>query len=816
MKEIELIDLEFKDGVLGFRLNSKGNITELDTISLVLYNTSLRTYNDFAVRNLSKEGRHVAFSFSINELKVMKELKNGTGTIEFFIKINGKLFKIITRSKLLKDKVSYGTSIFNMGSIKSGLLFIENKLAMAYGDRQEFSLNREKIVISYVSFNSQNKTLTFSLPDLIADKLSIVIVERKAKMEWIKEINTGESLSNNTVILDLTNFIERNYNQSSRWDFFIEYHSFGVLERSRIGLYDKAIFPKRERYFDYASTPGVNVLAPFLTDNNGLSLVMNKPDSVKVEKLNIRLKVVRFKMKRQNLSGSVVLSMQNLRGAKIKGLVLKYRSNTDPIEYFFPVSEIVSVGPIRVVNFKIDISKVKLENYYWDFYFQMEYEEDDYLLRLRNPLSFVKRTINKESFKQSYQYQNGYWVYPYITAVNTLALIYKEKGEHESFLFKVKEKLAYAFYILLKWYFDKKSIWIAFEKFSDSAQDNGFYFFKYCYNQPDAQNVYYIIKESSADYENVVHMKDKLLHFMSFKYLIYLYAAKVLISSEAKGHAYDIRAQKGLMKKILKNKRQVFLQHGVLGLKKVDQIYRKTSKNAVDLFVVSSEYEKQLVKNNFGYEEDEIILTGLSRWDALIDKSSNNSSVLLMPTWRSWMDDLPEEKFIQSDYYKQYVSLLNSSLMSDLLEKYNMELNFFIHPKFKAYIEKFNTDNERIKIYQYGEEKVNQLLMKSCMLITDYSSVAWDMYYQHKPIIFYQFDLDDYMKYQGSYMNMDTDLFGDRAFTVNSLLALMKKYAESNFQEEEKYAKLRKKYLTYTDRNNSNRILKAILQKYKN
>ena len=30
------------------------------------------------------------------------------------------------------------------------------------------------------------------------------------------------------------------------------------------------------------------------------------------------------------------------------------------------------------------------------------------------------------------------------------------------------------------------------------------------------------------------------------------------------------------------------------------------------------------------------------------------------------------------------------------------------------------------------------------MLITDYSSVSWDVYYQEKPVVFYPFDLETY------------------------------------------------------------------------
>ncbi len=39
------------------------------------------------------------------------------------------------------------------------------------------------------------------------------------------------------------------------------------------------------------------------------------------------------------------------------------------------------------------------------------------------------------------------------------------------------------------------------------------------------------------------------------------------------------------------------------------------------LFVVSSGYEQKIIHDYFGYDNEEIIITGLARWDVLEDKS---------------------------------------------------------------------------------------------------------------------------------------------------------------------------------------------------
>lgn len=40
-----------------------------------------------------------------------------------------------------------------------------------------------------------------------------------------------------------------------------------------------------------------------------------------------------------------------------------------------------------------------------------------------------------------------------------------------------------------------------------------------------------------------------------------------------------------------------------------------------------------------------------------------------MPTWRTWLEEVSEETFKESDYYKHYMSLLNHPKLLDIFEK---------------------------------------------------------------------------------------------------------------------------------------------------
>ncbi|WP_400243452.1 CDP-glycerol glycerophosphotransferase family protein [Niallia sp. JL1B1071] len=669
------------------------------------------------------------------------------------------------------------------------------------------------MIIENIHIDDGRKLLSFTVPQVKFGNISnIVFVERKNGFEWCPNEYLDYHLGR--VSIELKEFINTYYNQISRWDLYLEIVEDNHIKRYRLRFSDK-LDEKFNRYFQSITTLDVNVVTPYITINNGLSIVITQPNYLATEKSNLKFRISSFVMEKNRLYFKIKINCPKTKGNFLfQSFILKYRSKVENVEYSFPIKSNVLKGNTVILTIELDISNLKLEKYYWDFFLEIVYKEERFLARINNPSGRIKKGLGKIKSRQSYEYGDGNWVYPYLTLANTIALVYKEKELHETNNNQWKEKIAWIVSVLFKWYFNKKNIWLVFEKFSDGAQDNGYYFFKYSYENSKKKNLYYIIKQDSPDYSNLKAMNDKVIHYMSFKYMVYLFAAKLLISSEAKGHAYDIRALRGRLKDSLEQKRYVFLQHGVIALKRVDSIYKKNSRNAADLFVVSSEQEKEIIVNNFGYQKDEVIVTGLSRWDVLKDKSGKNNerNIMLMPTWRSWMDDIPEEKFIETEYYKNYTSLMSSNSLLEMMENNDLYLQFYIHPKFKEYIDRFESSNNRVKINQYGEIKVNELLMNSKILITDYSSVAWDMYFQKKPILFYQFDLENYLKYQGSYIDMDNELFGDRAFTLEELENSIQKYIMNNFQEEEKYAEMRKNLLSYTDNNNSKRIFDEIMK----
>ena len=104
------------------------------------------------------------------------------------------------------------------------------------------------------------------------------------------------------------------------------------------------------------------------------------------------------------------------------------------------------------------------------------------------------------------------------------------------------------------------------------------------------------------------------------------------------------------------------------------------------MFVASSPSEKEIISRQFGYDDNEIIVTGLARWDKLVSEPVTPPMIFYMPTWRNWIKEANEEDFVKTDYYKAYSEILNSEKLAQILEKNNVNMVFCLHPKFRDYM----------------------------------------------------------------------------------------------------------------------------------
>jgi CDP-glycerol glycerophosphotransferase (TagB/SpsB family) len=453
---------------------------------------------------------------------------------------------------------------------------------------------------------------------------------------------------------------------------------------------------------------------------------------------------------------------------------------------------------------------------YWDLFVMLDFGQGPERVRITRPGGRVERRVLRSylNYKVTDKDQKRILA-PYINYGGGLSFMVREMEDVETTKATIKERLARMTYSVLKFFHaTKKDVWLGFEKFASTAQDNGYAFFDYVASNKLHDDFYYVLSKDSADYPAVAakHGKQVLQHG-SFKYYLYLIMANVLVGSELRRHVYSLRVRSGFMYDTVTSKRGVFLQHGVTAFKKTDYFRNVANRGNFDLVITTSKSEEKIVHDYWNYPTDQIGLTGFSRWDLLEDKSAQEpmKRIFVMPTWRTWLEDLPSEEFKATEYYQQYSSLLTNQRMLDLLKQHNLKLVFFLHPKFKDYVDSFAADaSEYVEIYGFGETKVNEEMMRSSMMISDYSSVTWDTFYMHKPVIFFQFDTQQYVETWGSYLNMDTELFGPKAENIDQVADAIEQMVASDFAVDVKYEPMYDEYFIAHDHNNSQRIFDAV------
>lgn len=481
-------------------------------------------------------------------------------------------------------------------------------------------------------------------------------------------------------------------------------------------------------------------------------------------------------------------------GFNVKNIKLTLRGNVEREYELEQVSELV---------YRISLADVDWHPFFWDFFADVEKDGISYKFRLRN---------YKKRFGGSVRKRMGdNYLFSYHTQNDNIILYYRPYSEYDEEKYRRREKWAVLLYRMFKPFWDMRGIVLLYEKFCKCAQDNAYYMFLYYMKKGgrDKRRTYYVIDSREPDVKQLAGYEKNVLEFMSLRHMIYLQAAKLLMSTDSIKHAYQWRGINTPIYDKMVTKKSVFLQHGVMALKKVEYIYRKSGGNKTDLFIASSPVEQKIISEYFRYRKQEIPITGLARWDALEDKQKERI-VLFMPTWRNWIMEVGTEQFLQTEYYQKYMEILGSKRLETMLKQYNAKMVFCMHPKFREFIGEFKTAGEHIQLFDYSNKPINQQIMEASMMVTDYSSVSWDMYYLGKPVIFYQFDYDRYMEYQGSYIDMTTDLFGDRVLTVDELMEQLEYYMANGYQEKKKFADMRDECLPYRDGKHCKRIDQAI------
>ncbi|MBP3326045.1 MAG: CDP-glycerol glycerophosphotransferase family protein [Coprococcus sp.] len=404
--------------------------------------------------------------------------------------------------------------------------------------------------------------------------------------------------------------------------------------------------------------------------------------------------------------------------------------------------------------------------------------------------------------------------------IENLKLLREEKENAENY--EAVEAIDKAIAVR-KAYFEKKAelkkeIWLISDR-PDVAGDNGEAFFRYVSSiKPKDVEYYFVIAEGTKDYEEMSKYGN-IIPFGSEQLKLYTLFADKLISSQAEDYILNPFEELYDYIRDLLHYKFVFLQHGITK-DDLSGWLNRYNKN-ISLFVTAAKAEYDSIVNGaYYYTDGQVQLTGFPRFDRLIAKKRPEKEIIFMPTWRKNLASGVDAKtgkriymkgFTDSDYYKFYQKLISDARIIEALKKKGYKGKFVIHPSNKENAGDF-VGNDVISVCYEGVSYREEFI-RNALLITDYSSVAFDFAYLRKPVIYTQSDREEFFAehtYDEGYWDYKEDGFGPVCESYEETVAEIIKAVHDNCVIEEKYEERINQFYDAFDSKNSQRVYEAI------
>ena len=334
-------------------------------------------------------------------------------------------------------------------------------------------------------------------------------------------------------------------------------------------------------------------------------------------------------------------------------------------------------------------------------------------------------------------------------------------------------------------------VWLYYDLYT-VEKDNGYYQFMNDIKHKDGVERYYIYDKELEQIEHLFpeDMKRYLVRFGSVMHkLLYLSAEKIMTAFYGFSTISPFRteAEEGKYIDIMQAE-TIYLQHGVLHANL--RLKNHVERCRAEKIVISSYFEKENLMKNYGYEEEELICTGMARYDHIDKRKESSNRLLFAPSWRQYLTlvqeaskwEILEDKIVSSDYYKKFFEFLTSNSLYEILEKNNLHLDFKLHPIIKNAKNLFPVENNRIHI---APDNVNVEDYK--VFITDFSSYVFDYAYLNRPIIYFVPDMEQFKSGMNHYRELELPFekaFGNLCLESDETIKEIRKIVKNQFIPE--------------------------------
>ncbi|WP_158372715.1 glycosyltransferase [Cellulosimicrobium cellulans] len=363
--------------------------------------------------------------------------------------------------------------------------------------------------------------------------------------------------------------------------------------------------------------------------------------------------------------------------------------------------------------------------------------------------------------------------------------------------------------------------WLVMDR-PGTADDNGEHLYRYLRAERPDIDAYFVLERTSPHWDRLAAEGFALVPYGSDEAALLTLNAAARISSDAvAGCMYPLpRREFGEPPGIF-----VFLQHGILK----DDASRWLNGKRIDLMITSTEAEHESFvgpRSPYALRRDQVALTGLARYDELLRRrrraGPRRGGVLVMPTWRRALrEDLErcasdaerQAVFARSEFGRRWLALLSSSEVADLAERSGEPVRLLLHPLLQRVLPRVDLP-AHVQQVDPGQGEFQTELVRSSMLLTDYSSVAFDAAFAGLPVVYYQFDREAMFggehPLRVGYFDYVRDGLGPVVTAQADALAALAGLADAGFTVPEVYRRRADATFAFRDEGSCGRIVAAV------
>lgn len=284
--------------------------------------------------------------------------------------------------------------------------------------------------------------------------------------------------------------------------------------------------------------------------------------------------------------------------------------------------------------------------------------------------------------------------------------------------------------------------WIFIDRDVD-ADDNAEHLYRWVTKNRPQHNAWFLIRADSPDWARLKAEGFRLIAPGRWSRLLYLNAQHVVSSHLDPALGGFAPAVHGPLMRW----RFTFLQHGVTK----DDMSHWFNGQPMDLLVTCTPDEHASIVDDqtpYVLTTREARRTGFPRHDALLALSRSLpanavDTLMVMPTWRGNLvqadDPDPMASFRQSEYAQRWRSLLGSEGLRAVAAAHGLRIVFMPHPNAVPYLRAFDLP-AHVQVLTKADIRIQELMCRSAVMVTDYSSIVFEMACLHRPVLYYQYD----------------------------------------------------------------------------